>query len=332
MKRKLIALLVASTLLGGVGTTAFAAESNENVTPIVLSSENNVESTSNIISLNSEEGKSDANTYSRNLSENNKPQGFFRLMWYRIKTIFININDFIYGIFNGNNSENNGSPNNNVNGGDVVNKPQETPQGNNGNINQGGNNQSEEIAPPSNEPSKPEIKPEPKPEQKPEVTPSSNNKPETSNPIVTPPSNNGSNQESSDNFMAQVEQIIFQKVNEERAKAGVPQLSYNNTMQKYARIKSKDMGDRGYFDHADPEGKMITEQMKKDGVRYNAWGENIAYIGGNYDDSSLANQFMNTWMNSSGHRANILSTNFNSIGVGVYKIGNKVYATQEFYR
>ena len=41
---------------------------------------------------------------------------------------------------------------------------------------------------------------------------------------------------------------------------------------------------------------------------------------------------MTNWMNSSGHRANILSSNFSSIGVGVYKIGNKVYATQEFYR
>ena len=41
---------------------------------------------------------------------------------------------------------------------------------------------------------------------------------------------------------------------------------------------------------------------------------------------------MTNWMNSQGHRENILSTNFSSIGVGVYKIGNKVYATQEFYK
>ena len=50
------------------------------------------------------------------------------------------------------------------------------------------------------------------------------------------------------------------------------------------------------------------------------------------DPTELANQFMNNWMNSEGHRKNILSTNFSSIGVGVYKIGNKVYATQEFYK
>ena len=132
--------------------------------------------------------------------------------------------------------------------------------------------------------------------------------------------------------MAAVEQAIYNKVNEERAKAGVPALTYNNTMQKYARIKSQDMGDKKYFSHEDLNGNLITTQMKKDGVSYNAWGENIAYIGGNVSADALAEQFMTNWMNSSGHRANILSTNFSSIGVGVYKIGNKVYATQEFYR
>ena len=135
-----------------------------------------------------------------------------------------------------------------------------------------------------------------------------------------------------DKFMAQVESLIYQKVNEERAKAGLEALSYNTTMEKYARIKSQDMGDNNYFSHEDLRGNLITTQMKNDGVTYRAWGENIAYIGGVSDPSALAEKFMTNWMNSSGHRANILSSNFSSIGVGVYKIGNKVYATQEFYR
>ncbi|WP_346961679.1 CAP domain-containing protein [Clostridium sp.] len=133
-------------------------------------------------------------------------------------------------------------------------------------------------------------------------------------------------------FMAQVEQAIFNKVNEERAKAGVPTLSYNTTMEKYARIKSQDMGDNNYFSHQDLSGNLITTKMKADGVSYRAWGENIAYIGGVTDPTALANQFMTNWMNSEGHRKNILSTNFESIGVGVYKSGNRVYATQEFYK
>lgn len=154
-------------------------------------------------------------------------------------------------------------------------------------------------------------------------------------PVVdeTPDNSTEDNSTNADtNFMAAVEIAIYNKVNEERAKAGVPALTYNTVMQKYARIKSQDMGDNNYFSHEDLNGNLITTQMKNDGVSYNAWGENIAYIAGNVSADALAEQFMTNWMNSSGHRANILSTNFSSIGVGVYKIGNKVYATQEFYR
>ena len=171
------------------------------------------------------------------------------------------------------------------------------------------------------------------PEQTPSVPEETPSTPDT--PVVdeTPDNSTEDNSTNADtNFMAAVEQAIYNKVNEERAKAGVPALTYNNTMQKYARIKSQDMGDKNYFSHTDLNGNLITTQMKNDGVSYKAWGENIAYIGGNVSADALAEQFMTNWMNSSGHRANILSTNFSSIGVGVYKIGNKVYATQEFYR
>lgn len=136
----------------------------------------------------------------------------------------------------------------------------------------------------------------------------------------------------SSNYIAEIEQAIFQRVNQERSAAGLPALSYNTTMEHYARIKSKDMGDNGYFSHEDKQGNLITVQMKADGVSYKAWGENIAYIQGTNSNSALATKFMDNWMNSSGHRANILSTNFSSIGIGVYKIGNTYYATQEFYR
>ena len=171
------------------------------------------------------------------------------------------------------------------------------------------------------------------PEQTPSVPEETPSTPDT--PVVdeTPDNSTEDNSTNADtNFMAAVEQAIYNKVNEERAKAGVPALTYNNTMQKYARIKSQDMGDNNYFSHEDLNGNLITTQMKNDGVSYKAWGENIAYIGGNVSADALAQQFMTNWMNSVGHRANILSTNFSSIGVGVYKIGNKVYATQEFYR
>ena len=149
---------------------------------------------------------------------------------------------------------------------------------------------------------------------------------------AAPTTKNTTQAASSDSYIASVEQSIFQIVNQERAKAGLQALTYNTTMEKYARMKSKDMGDNNYFDHYDLSGNLMTAKMKADGVTYKAWGENIAYIGGSVDTSTLGTQFMTNWMNSPGHRANILSTNYSSIGVGVYKIGNKYYATQEFYK
>lgn len=182
------------------------------------------------------------------------------------------------------------------------------------------------VAPPKDEAKDPVVTP-PTTEGDTSVKPPVNEAPD-----VNEPSNVNETPVVSDKFMAQVEQAIFNKVNEERAKAGVPALSYNTTMEKYARIKSQDMGDNNYFSHPDQSGNLITTKMKADGVSYRAWGENIAYIGGVSDPNALADQFMKNWMNSQGHRENILSTNFQSIGVGVYKAGNRVYATQEFYK
>ena len=135
----------------------------------------------------------------------------------------------------------------------------------------------------------------------------------------------------SNNFYENIESIILQRVNEERAKEGLTALTYSSTMRKYARIKSMDMGDRGYFEHRDPEGRLMSDIIKQDGITYKAWGENIAYIGGMTDETAIAERFMNNWMNSSSHRANILCDRFSEIGIGVYKIGNRFYATQEFF-
>lgn len=137
---------------------------------------------------------------------------------------------------------------------------------------------------------------------------------------------------SSDGYIYDIEQFIFQRVNQERLANGLSPLTYNSDMEYYARYKSKDMGDKGYFNHNDLNGELITAKMKRDGVSYKAWGENIAYIQGAFDNDSLASKFMDNWINSSGHRTNILSSNFSSIGIGVYKVGDTYYATQEFYR
>ena len=173
--------------------------------------------------------------------------------------------------------------------------------------------------------------------RRPSNRPSNNNKPnipsntpsqDTNEPSETP---SDTPVVSDSNYIAEIEQAIFQRVNEERSAAGLPALSYNTTMEHYARIKSKDMGDNGYFEHTDLQGRLMNERIQADGITYRAWGENIAYIQGINDYSALGIRFMDNWMNSPGHKANILSSNFSSIGVGVCKIGDTYYATQEFY-
>ena len=297
MKKKLIASIVTLTVLGGAVTPTFAAvkECSQGKT--------------NLITINK------VSSSETNSSENNKCsisggllQGvIFKKIWWS-----------------------NSSCGSIIIGG-TVDKP------NNGGNNNNNNNDS--IVPPSNNTETPEDTIVPPTVDETPSTPDTPTVDETPSvpdtPVVdeTPDNSTENNVTNADeNFMAAVETAIYNKVNEERAKAGVPTLTYNTVMQKYARIKSQDMGDNNYFSHEDLNGNLITTQMKKDGVSYKAWGENIAYIGGNISADALAERFMTNWMNSSGHRENILSTNFSSIGVGVYKIGNKVYATQEFYR
>jgi len=134
-------------------------------------------------------------------------------------------------------------------------------------------------------------------------------------------------------FLVNVEQIIFRLVNEERQKHGLPALSYSTVMEKYARQKSQDMGDREYFGHGNPEGQLVQSLLDAEGVPYTVWGENLAMLGGyELEDEALAQMFMTNWMNSPSHRDNILSPDFEQVGVGVYQVGNRFYATKEFMR
>lgn len=306
MKHKLIAILITTTLLGGVGATAYAsANSDDNVSNCKTSIEYDKGQAQN---RNTSCDK--VNEGSLQKAENIKSDCFSYL-----QGISKNLSKFIYGKIDCNSSNCYGEEENLVqdNGQNQDNKKIEEKK-------EISNNKKVEKVSKTNKVNKTAKKAADKKNTS-KVAETSKNNADTKTVVAN-----------NDKFMEQVQAMIFKKVNEERRKAGVSQLSYNSTMEKYAKIKSQDMGDRKYFDHKDPEGNLITAKMKKDGVNYRAWGENIAYIGGVSDANELANQFMRNWMNSPGHRANILSNNFSSIGVGVYKTGNTVYATQEFYK
>jgi uncharacterized YkwD family protein/spore coat assembly protein SafA len=114
-------------------------------------------------------------------------------------------------------------------------------------------------------------------------------------------------------------------VNRERAKQGLAPLSHNWQLSRVARYKSEDMRDKNYFSHTSPTYGSPFTMMRNFGIRYMAAGENIAM--GQQTPAAV----MSSWMNSPGHRSNILSKNFTEIGVGVAKSkSGTIYWTQMF--
>lgn len=103
---------------------------------------------------------------------------------------------------------------------------------------------------------------------------------------------------------------VVELVNQERAKVGLKALSVDSKLQTMAQDKAIDMFKNNYFDHTSPTYGTPFEMMKTYGISYRAAGENIA------KGQSSPAQVMKSWMNSSGHKANILSSNFTAIGVG----------------
>lgn len=108
------------------------------------------------------------------------------------------------------------------------------------------------------------------------------------------------------------EQEVFDLINAKRVANGLSTLKIDDELQNVARIKAKDMVDNNYFSHNSPIYGSPFDMIKNFGIRYKTAGENIA---GNSSNSGA----VNAWMNSEGHRANILNSSFNYTGVGVVK-------------
>ncbi|MGE7878728.1 CAP domain-containing protein [Peribacillus muralis] len=122
-----------------------------------------------------------------------------------------------------------------------------------------------------------------------------------------------------------VEQQILRLVNEERSKAGLPNVEMDTSLSKTATLKSEDMRDHDYFNHTSPTYGSPFDMMKAFGITYKYAGENIA--AGQPSGESV----MKSWMNSPGHKANILNKNYTHIGIGHATGGNySHYWTQQF--
>ena len=115
---------------------------------------------------------------------------------------------------------------------------------------------------------------------------------------------------------------VLALVNSERAAAGLSALTLDSTLCKLADIRAKEIVKS--FSHTRPNGSSCFTVFRENGVSYRYAGENLAY------GQSSASAVMKAWMNSSGHRANILGKNFGKIGISCYIANGRKYWVQLF--
>jgi len=108
------------------------------------------------------------------------------------------------------------------------------------------------------------------------------------------------------------EKEVFDLINKQRTNNGLSPLKTDTGALQVARVKAQDMVDNNYFSHNSPIYGSPFDMLKSFKVTYKTAGENIA---GNSSNSGA----VNAWMNSSGHKANILNSSFNYTGIGVVK-------------
>lgn len=118
---------------------------------------------------------------------------------------------------------------------------------------------------------------------------------------------------------AQAEQVL-QLVNAERSKNGLKSLTLSEKLTDIAKMKANDMAENNYFSHTSPTYGTPFQMLQTFGVSYKTAGENIAA------GQKTADAVMESWMNSSGHRANILNSGYTELGVGYVKGGS--YGTE----
>ncbi len=125
-----------------------------------------------------------------------------------------------------------------------------------------------------------------------------------------------------DSSVMAFENEVIRLVNEIRVKNGLSALNTNWELSRIARYKSQDMVSNRYFSHTSPTYGSPFQMIKSFGLTYQSAGENIAY------GQTTPQAVVNAWMNSSGHRANILNSSYKQIGVGY--VANGHYWTQLF--
>jgi uncharacterized YkwD family protein len=167
----------------------------------------------------------------------------------------------------------------------------------------------------------PEAKPAPTPAPAPEAKPAPTPAPAPA-PAPAPEKPAKPVQTTPDASISAIEQAVLDLTNAERQKAGLQPLQADRNLMNSARQKSTDMASNNYFSHTSPTYGSPFDQMKANGVTYKSAAENIAM------GQRTAEEVVKGWMESPGHRQNILTPGFTHIGIGYDKNGN--YWTQQF--
>lgn len=153
--------------------------------------------------------------------------------------------------------------------------------------------------------------------------------------------------------ITQLEKKIHYLINKERAKKGLSALLLNESLRKVARKYSEDMVERKFFSHNDPDGRSFYDRYKAEGIECRIRAGNITSLGAeniaqdnlyssyfhkdgekifNWNtEDEIAGSVVKRWMNSKGHRANILTPYFKQQGIGVaFSEDGKAYVTENF--
>lgn len=161
-----------------------------------------------------------------------------------------------------------------------------------------------------------------KPQQKPENVPETEIETPETKPEIENPGNGAETEPEGGTELSFAEQVV-KLVNEERAKAGLAEVTLDKKIEAAALVRAKETEQS--FSHTRPNGTSFSTALKEQGVTYRGAGENIAW------GQKTPEDVMRAWMNSEGHRANILNAKFTKIGVGYYRNAQgRNYWTQLF--
>jgi uncharacterized protein YkwD len=149
-----------------------------------------------------------------------------------------------------------------------------------------------------------------------------------------PPQQDAEPVEYTEEYIAELELAIHDRINAERVRQGLKILGYDDTLAYVSALHSVDMAKENYFAHEDENGCTSSCRVTNAGYEWRAVGENLFLIKSSFrysvEDASAI--IVQGWMGSEGHRRNIVNKDFTEQGIGVVILGNAIYATEVLAR